>query len=72
MLSFVLHGIVWYCMELICILRYRIDFKFNCMVLHGILLYLTVLHCWLPRAGSQDFYLLYIINAESFQAQNFP
>ena len=37
MLSIVLHGIIWYCMELLCILWYRI-------VLHVIALYRMVLH----------------------------
>ena len=33
MLSIVLHGIVWYCMELLCILWYRIVFmSFHCIV----------------------------------------
>ena len=65
----VLHGIVWYCMELLCILWYRIVFMsfhciiWYCMVLYYILRYCMVLHCWVRRAGciSQDTYLLYFI-----------
>jgi len=68
MLSIVLHGIVWYCMEFLCILWYPIVFMsfhcivWYCMVLYYILRYCMVLHCWLRRAGciSQDTYLLYI------------
>ena len=52
MLSIVLHGIVWYCMEFLCILWYRIVFMsfhcivWYCMVLYYILQYCMVLHCW--------------------------
>ena len=71
-LSIILHGIVSYCMELLCILWYRIVFMsfhciiWYCMVLYYILRYCMVLHCWLRRAGciSQDTYLLYIIWAK--------
>ena len=67
MLSIVLHGIVWYCMEFLCILWYPIVFMsfhcivWYCMVLYYILRYCMVLHCWLRRVGciSQDTYLLY-------------
>ena len=70
MLSIVLHGIVWYCMEFLCILWYPIVFMsfhcivWYCMVLYYILRYCMVLHCWLRRAGciSQDTYLLYVQN----------
>ena len=65
----VLRGIVWYCMELLCILWYRIVLHVIAlyrMVLHGIVLYLTVLHgiAWYCNVGfsagciSQDTYLL--------------
>ena len=71
MLSIVLHGIVCYCMELICILWYRIVLHVIAlyrMVLHGIVLYLTVLHGialyhrLLRRVGSQqDTYQFYTV-----------
>ena len=67
------HDIVWYCMELLCILWYCIVFMsfhciiWYCMVLYYILRYCMVLHCWLRRAGciSQDTYLLYLIIIDS-------
>ena len=64
MISIVLPGIVGYCMELLCMLWYRIVSMFYRMVLHGIVLYLMVLHCWLRRAGciSQDTYTYFICN----------
>ena len=58
----VLHGIVWYCMELLCILSYCIVFSivWYWMVLYYTFRYCMVLHCWLRRAAciSQDTYLL--------------
>ena len=44
MLSIVLHGIMWHCMELLCILCYRIVFMLYryCMVLYYILRYCIV------------------------------
>ena len=40
MLSIVLHGIVWYCMELLCILWYRIVFmSFHCIKWYCIISY---------------------------------
>ena len=63
MLSIVLHGIVWYCMELLCILWYRI-FSCHSIVLYGIVLYLTVLHgialLASARCISQDTYQFYL------------
>ena len=50
MLSIVLHGIVWYCMELLCILWYPI-------VLHVIALYRMVLHGIVLLALERGLYL---------------
>ena len=64
MLSIVLHGIVWYCLELLCILWYRIVLHgialyivWYCMVLHGTVLYLTVLHSIALLASARGLYL---------------
>ena len=57
MLSIVLHGIVWYCMEFLCILWYPIVFMsfhcivWYCMVLYYILRYCMVLHYWVSARG---------------------
>ena len=46
MLSIVLHGIVWYCMELLCILWYRIVFmSFHCIVWYCIISYGIAWYC---------------------------
>ena len=72
MLSIVLHGIVSYCMELLCILWYRIVFMsivWYCMVLYYILRYCMVLHGIALLASARGLYLarhlstLCIINA---------
>ena len=60
--SIVSHGIVWYCMELLCILWYRIVLHviaLYLMVLHGIVLYLTVLHGIALLGSARGLYLLY-------------
>ena len=58
--SIVWHGIIWYCMELLCILWYCIVLHviaLYCMVLHGIVLYLTVLHGIALLASARGLYL---------------
>ena len=60
MLSIVLHGIVSYCMELLCILWYRIVFMsivWYCMVLYYILRYCMVLHGIALLASARGLYL---------------
>ena len=68
MLSIVFHGIVWYCMDMLCILWHCIVLHviaLHCMVLHGIVLYQYGI-AWYCIVGfgagciSQDTYLLYI------------
>ena len=76
MLSIVLHGIVWYYMELLCILWYRIVFMLNRMVLHGIALYLTVLHGIALLALARGLYLARHLSTLYYDHQivinNFP
>ena len=76
MLSIVLHGIVWYYMELLCILWYRIVFMLNRMVLHGIVLYLTVLHGIALLALARGLYLARHLSTLYYDHQivinNFP
>ena len=46
MLSIVLHGIVWYCMEFLCILWYPIVFmSFHCIVWYCMVLYYILRYC---------------------------